>query len=54
MKFQKPDFNPRIMPPKLKILTLEVEKFDNNFAGVCYKNGKRYVIPPAKPTSPVG
>ena len=49
MKFQKPDFNPRIMPPKLKVLTLEVEKFDNNFAGVCYKNGRRYVIDGAIP-----
>lgn len=47
MKFHKPDFNPRTMPPKLRILTLEVEKFDNNFSGVCYKGGKRYVIPGA-------
>ena len=37
------------MPPKLKVLTLEVEKFDNNFAGVCYKNGRRYVIDGAIP-----
>ncbi len=44
MKFSKPNFKPNIRPPKLKVMTLEIEKYDNNLNGVSYKGGKRYVV----------